>query len=1027
MIPQVSKNNQVKTFKANKRLNSSLLPIFIRKSEVISRFMKTAILTKKKIRKILTLTILVLVLISCQSKSKKQPIAKNGHIDLSSWNFDQDGIANLSGEWKLYWGKQIRSLDDLDTAAASKLSNLPGFWRKEGLGKRYYFKNNGLATYHLRLSLPDTINTYAIKLNAIYSSYALWVDHQLLTKVGEPTLSAETTVPSFETRLVSLPQKKQVDLFLCIASWTHVKGGGSLSEIPIGTESQIHDYWLKNLIVQLFSFAIISGLAIYLIVLFFFYPNNPNYIYVGLFALFGAIRGICVDEMVIQYLVDDFPYFWNQRLRYIGFYASLGFIVLAINQFFQGFMSKKVKYIAYALFLYSLFTLIMPFKWATYIVPIFQLMTIGTTAYCFYAIIRSIRAKQHVVEGILFMASGFVILGTMIRFILRTNLMPQSTFYHSLGYVVFIFIQMLILAYWNKKTYNKANQLSNELAVLNKGLEAEVEKRTQEVHHQKNKISEQAEALTKANEQLQELDEVKNRFFANISHELRTPLTLILGGVSNIKKQNHIEDKSLKLIEKQSNLLQQLINQLLDLTKLESGKMELNLTKESIVRLLKGYFYSFESLAVPKEVELLFQCNVTESHVYIDKKAFEKIIYNLLSNAHKFTPKSGQVSMEVEVMDNQLSIVITDTGIGIPQNQLPYIFDRFYQVDDSLKRNFEGTGIGLALVKELVELHAGTIQVTSQEGIGSTFHLSIPVKHAEEMMDDVPLEQQEVIIEMPIIAEQASENVLEHTYEPSSSDKAIVLVVEDHPELQQLIADELKDEFTVIRANDGEQGIAMAISHIPDLIVSDVMMPHKNGYDLCAYLKKDERTSHIPIVLLTARAAQEDKIQGLEIGADDYLAKPFDPKELQIRVQNLIQNRMLLREKFSKKQDILIYKPEEVVENELDRGFIDKYLDVIERSYVDETFGVDQIADALNISKRQLHRKLNAISGVTPGKMLQNFRLQKAKELLLQKEVQVKEVSFSVGFSSQSYFIKCFKNQFGITPKEFQNNTQNTG
>jgi YesN/AraC family two-component response regulator len=260
----------------------------------------------------------------------------------------------------------------------------------------------------------------------------------------------------------------------------------------------------------------------------------------------------------------------------------------------------------------------------------------------------------------------------------------------------------------------------------------------------------------------------------------------------------------------------------------------------------------------------------------------------------------------------------------------------------------------------------------------------------------------------------------EKTESINLTDAPIILIVEDHPELQDLISEELQLDYRILKANNGQEGLGMALEHIPDIIISDVMMPYKNGYELCESVKQDERTSHIPFILLTARTAQENKIQGLEAGADDYLGKPFDSQDLRIRVLNLIESRRLLREKFSEKQEMLIYNSEEVVQNPVDKKFIDKVLDIFAQNFSDEQYGVDQMADAFSISKRQLHRKLNAISGLSPGKMLQNYRLQKATELLKNSELQVKEVGFMVGFSSQSYFNKSFKNHFGTTPKEFQ-------
>ena len=577
---------------------------------------------------------------------------------------------------------------------------------------------------------------------------------------------------------------------------------------------------------------------------------------------------------------------------------------------------------------------------------------------------------------------------------------------------------ILVILYRSYQAKQKANiqleESAEELKTMNTNLI--------EVREKERSLTEE---LQTAYEQLQELDNSKTRFFTNISHELRTPLTLIIGMLERLRGKVNSEDvKDILVATQHSKLLHQLINQLLDITKLDANKMELNIRQEPIIRLLKSYLFSFESLADQKKIKLDFKSNQTHYDGYLDRQALEKIIYNLLSNAYKFTPENGEIRMSVDIHDGFGTITIEDTGIGIPQAQLPYIFDRFYQADKSLSKQ-EGTGIGLTLVKELIELHKGKIDVNSKEGVGTSFIVQLPISPAAYQPDELAKSPQaegyQQVIE-PLGTPSYASKKQEAAEIPKDGNKPLVLLVEDHADLQELIKGELMDDYHIIQAFDGEEGASMALEQVPDLIISDVMMPQKDGFELCAELKQDQRTSHIPIILLTARAEQADKLQGLETGADDYLAKPFDQQELQIRVRNLIQSRETLKKRFAEKTELVMIQPSEVAHNATDQAFMENLMDVLEQNYANEHFNPDQIADLTKLNKRQLNKKLNAMLDTSASKLLQNFRLQKAKELLNDQALRVGEISFMVGFSSHSYFNRTFKSKFGITPKEYQLN-----
>ena len=546
-------------------------------------------------------------------------------------------------------------------------------------------------------------------------------------------------------------------------------------------------------------------------------------------------------------------------------------------------------------------------------------------------------------------------------------------------------------------------------------------------------------------EKLRDLDQMKSRFFANISHEFRTPLTLILGQVDRVMGET--KDRSvrnrLEIALRNARRLLRLINQLLELSKIEAGNMQLKAAPINIVPLLKNAVFSFESLAEHKNITFHFQCPADPIVVSGEAEKLENIFYNLLSNAFKFTPDGGEVYMVCRTLPpesasakapsgegikgtrqnaRQVEISVSDTGSGIAPQQLPHIFDRFYQVDGSHTREKEGSGIGLALVKELVEMHGGRINVTSEKSKGTAFTVILPIMASHRQADLTPRIAEKPALVPIDIHEHPSRKALGETPETNSeeqsspkhkTDTPIILVVEDNADVRSYIRDQLELSHTVLEAGNGENGIEMARDKIPDLIITDVMMPQMDGYALSRMLKNDEKTCHIPIIMLTAKAALEDKIEGLETGADDYLIKPFNAKELVVRVKNLIESRRRLRERF---REVTIVKPEEVTVVPMDQAFLQKVIATVEQHIGDDRFSAGILAAAVSMSISQLNRKLRALVDQPAGQLIRSMRLQRAADLLKQNAGNVAEICYQVGFSDQANFTRAFKKQFGLAP-----------
>jgi len=559
-------------------------------------------------------------------------------------------------------------------------------------------------------------------------------------------------------------------------------------------------------------------------------------------------------------------------------------------------------------------------------------------------------------------------------------------------------------------------------------------------------------------EKLQELDRMKSRFFANISHEFRTPLTLILGPLEKFlsKTKDKKDKQDMTLAQRNAQRLLKLINELLDLSKLESGQMKLQASRLDIIQHLKNSLAFFESAANSKQIDLKFQTDKKSVIGYFDKDKMQNIFVNLISNAIKFTDEGGEVLVNVSTppvpyhrhslqsplprggIKGGVEITVSDTGIGIPKSRLAQIFDRFYQVEES--RSGEGTGIGLALTKELVQLHHGTIAVESEEGQGTTFTVQFPLGKTHLKPDEItettaandqlpnarmtndPLTN-DSMTNTPITG---NEHPATSNQKPASSTKQqeTILIIEDYPDMRAFIRENIETDYNVLEAENGEQGVNIALETIPDLIISDVMMPKMNGFQVCQKLKTDERTSHIPIILLTAKAEAENKIEGLETGADDYLLKPFYPKVLQIRIQNLIELRRKLRLRFS---EITMVKPDELEITSVDKKFVQRLMDIIESHLADEFFGVEELCKEIGMSSPSLWRKIHGLFNKNPNQFIRSIRMQHAREMLEKNAGNITEIGFAVGFSNPAYFTKCFHKQFGKPPSFFKGRYDENG
>ncbi len=464
-----------------------------------------------------------------------------------------------------------------------------------------------------------------------------------------------------------------------------------------------------------------------------------------------------------------------------------------------------------------------------------------------------------------------------------------------------------------------------------------------------------------------------------------------------------------------------LINQLLDLSKLDAGQIKANIQKSDLAKHIQVLASSFDSLAESNGIQLQIKQSRSQAMVYYDSDKVEKIVLNLLSNAFKFTEGGGKISLTTKYPDNLESIEITveDTGIGISSEKVHQIFDRFYQIDGSHQRNYEGSGIGLALVKEMVHLHKGTIKVKSKEGVGTTFVVTLPIAREtwENELSEVEVMEEEIKGNEVKVLFPISESWSKIENNAVNEDEKILLIVEDNTDLRQYIRAVFEAEYRIIEAKDGQEGIEKAFEFIPDIVVTDLMMPRLDGLSFCKKLKTDDKTSHVPVVMLTAKASVESKIEGLELGADDYLTKPFLKEELKVRVRNLVTQRELLRQKYDKQ--VIDLKPTEVTLPSIEVKFIEKAKAIVEKHIAESEFDVEQFANEMNLTSVVLRRKIKAVTNQSVTEFVRKYRLHKAANLLLSDTDNVSTIAYQVGFESLSYFTKAFQKEFGKLPSEY--------
>ena len=587
---------------------------------------------------------------------------------------------------------------------------------------------------------------------------------------------------------------------------------------------------------------------------------------------------------------------------------------------------------------------------------------------------EQIAQKQHKIEEINQQLSESVIQ--------HTN--QQMLLYLSITAIVLVtvFLLMVIRAYRAKSRANR------------------------ELEHQK----EQLEAISK---QLEEATQAKLLFFTNISHEFKTPLSLILGPVETLLAHNSLtkeQQELLFLIKKNSNRLLHLISEVLEFRSYENGKLKMYFTKGNLKRFLIELNTFFSDRIKQKKLKFQFIADEVPFEITFDKEKVEKIYFNLLSNALKYTPISGEIIVKLQKEDDKVCLSVFNSDSYIPKDKQTEVFEHFYKINP----DSEGSGIGLALVQALVASHNGTISIESVENVGTTFYIYLPIEQ-QEVTSKTLYDTNYIETHLDLLPSEPTLKTLPDTIELSDK-KPLILIVEDNPDMRRFIHYILSDDYNIIEAENGEEGFEVAKKYLPDVVVSDVLMPKVDGFDLCQLLKTNVSTNHIPVILLTAYAMDEQKQVGFESGADAYIAKPFNIKLLRTRVRKLIENRKKIRETFS---HFLLNEAQQETLGKVEQQFINDFTHYVEKAIANPELNVDEIAEALGLSRSNLYRKIKSLTDYSPNELIRTIRVKYAKQLLNSKAKSISEVAYEVGFSSPSYFAKCFKDFYNESPTEY--------
>lgn len=931
---------------------------------------------------------------------KGQCQINEGVLDLRNCGFQKDQVVKLDGQWRSSWGELVRVQDSLP---GEQFGTIPDNWQSF-TNRPFWFKQFGHVTYELRILFPETDAIWALYLPPIHSAYKVFMGEELLTQVGIPTKGVDMT-PGVKTQVVPFDiTGKEARLRIQVSNYHFVSGGIGMS-ILLGEYKTVNRLRINAILYSAFLIGGMILLGLYHLGIYLFWQQERGTLYICLLCLFLALRESFGAEALFFHLFPHLPYTIALKLLYGVFPAAL----IVLTMFFESIFPSYSKFMR-QLSLWSGLTILSvifltPNPFYAQIIPLLYGLFLVKTIYWVTLITRS-REKVRK-ENLVFLVTIVVAVVCCLNDLLFAAGKIQSYFLLPSVFLILVLGESFVLALRFLSAFDEQQKLNLELKNSNEAYEKLTVERNEVV-------------------EAKEVEEMKNRYFANISHEFRTPLTLIIGPLQSLitgdpTKRN--VKHQYEIILRNSNRLLRLINQLLDLSKLDARAMKLTAAREDFVIFLLNIMASFEAQAKMQSIDLSFEADVESCQLYFDREKMEKIMINLLGNAFKYTKNGGRIECRFHAVGqdpNWVTLSLRDNGMGIPVHDLEHIFKRYYQTNMADVQGKSGSGLGLALVKELVVLHKGKIEVNSTAGDGTEFkmYLQIGKDHLDgkEIVarnrsywpkTDSPYGfPSEIEDKVPPRAKEEKENTVT---------ECNILIVEDNPDMQDYLTGILQNQYQLLIASNGHKGLDLAEQEV-ELIISDIMMPEMDGLTFCRKIKENRKTCHIPVILLTAKAGETEKIIGLETGADDYLTKPFSPIELRTRVRNLITQRRILFEKFRTHVSL---QPKDIIVNSLDQQFLQNAISIVEEHMEDSHFGVGDLCQHLGFGNQYVSRKLKGLVAQTPSSFILSIRLRRAAQLLLKPHMKVTEAMFAVGLDNHSYFSKKFREQFDISPSKF--------
>ncbi len=835
--------------------------------EILGNSVKSSVLKFNKIRLIkaivfslflgITVSYLVYKFKTSESKSKA-PLAIDGILDTTSWNFQKKGFLKLDGAWEFYWLK-FYTPEDFTSSKLQDFSKptyepIPSVWNSYQLQGKH-LPGNGFATYRLRVKLKNFNQIYAIKIIDVATSYKVWIDGEPLWKAGTLGATREEMSPAYNSKVIEFkPESEMVEIIFQVANFYHAKGG-LWNFVEFGLAEHIEESRESQTNFEFFMFGSLCIMAFYHFGLYALRKKDKSTLYFGFVCFIIAIRILLTGERYLFKLSED-PTYWVAllKLEFMTVYLTTPCFILFLESIYPDDTKKIVsKFTLMAGLIFCTATLFMDTFIATDIVKYFQVLIFSLILYIGYILIIINKRKR---EGAVWVAFGLLVfLGTLLNDLLYANNFIYTGFLFPVGLFVFIFSQSFILSMRFSKAFTIVESMSEKLITL---------------------------------------DKLKDDFLANTSHELRTPLNGIIGIAESMlddttSKLSNETNQNLSLIVASGRRLSSLVNDILDFSKLKNHEIELQIRRIDLKQVADLVIKLSEPLITDKNLVLINAIPEDFPEIYADENRIMQIFHNLIGNSIKFT-EHGEIKILAENKSNLTTIYISDTGIGIAKEKFEIIFQSFEQLDNSTSREYGGTGLGLGITKQLVELHGGKIWVDSNLGKGSTFYFTIPYLDMEEKRNSNPaplIKGQFFFPELKTEVPVPLDKIIEIPREIKSTERFTILAVDDEPINLQVIVNHLHDlNYKVLTANNGSAALKLVENEVPDLILLDLMMPKLSGYEVCKTLRMKYPIHTLPIIILSAKNQTNDIILGLEIGANDYMHKPFHKKELLSRIHN---------------------------------------------------------------------------------------------------------------------------------------------